>query len=194
MNSDSILARLPVPLQGCDGAVVWDHLVVQLVLNAERLQGRWLVQRTGILLQVGLGQGRLSCEPIHGVKGQDALQEVDGYTGAFGSRNKRKGTPSLICHFKEVVCSTEQPCCQSVFDLANSLILLSELEQQDYGWKSTALTWVGSFFVSFLKNKHQNKITSRMKSEAVNQIKSHQGSREGLKRRSILCLRLDALS
>ena len=70
-------------------AVLGDHTVVQLVLDAEGLQGRGLVLRTRVLLQERLSQGRLSGEPVHGVEGQNALQDANGYREIREWKRKR---------------------------------------------------------------------------------------------------------
>lgn len=57
-------------------ALLGDEAVLQLVLNAERMQGRGLVLRAGVLQEEGVGQGGLCRQPVHGMEGQDTFQEV----------------------------------------------------------------------------------------------------------------------
>lgn len=60
-------------------ALLRHQTVLQLVLNAEGMRRGGLILRAGVLLQVRVGQSRLGSQPIHGVKGQDVLQEVYGW-------------------------------------------------------------------------------------------------------------------
>lgn len=53
-----------------------DETVLQFILYAEWMRGGGLVIGTGILLEEGMGKCCFSCQPIHGVKGQDTLKEV----------------------------------------------------------------------------------------------------------------------
>lgn len=74
---------LPVDAGGLTVAVaealLGDEAVLQLVLDAEGMQRGGLVLWTGVLLEEGMGQCCFSRQPIHGVKGQDALEEVHGW-------------------------------------------------------------------------------------------------------------------
>lgn len=57
-------------------ALLVDEAVLQLVLDAERMRRGGLILGTRVLLEEGVGQRCFSRQPIHGVKGQDALKEV----------------------------------------------------------------------------------------------------------------------
>lgn len=69
-------------------AVLGDEAVLQFILDAEGMRWGGLVLRTGVLLKERMGQRCLSCQPIHGVKGQDTLKEVHGW------EEKKKGSAS----------------------------------------------------------------------------------------------------
>ena len=57
-------------------ALVHEQDVVHLVLNVERMLGDGLIQREGVARHVGVGHGLLRRKSIHGVEGQDLLQEI----------------------------------------------------------------------------------------------------------------------
>lgn len=78
----NVCSPLPVdagePAVAVAEALLRHQAVLQLVLNAEGVRRGGLILRAGILLQERVGQSRLGSQPIHGVKGQDVLQEVHG--------------------------------------------------------------------------------------------------------------------
>lgn len=56
--------------------LVHEQNVVHFVLDVEGVQGDGLVQGEGVVGHVGVSEGLFCRQPIHGVKGQDLLQEI----------------------------------------------------------------------------------------------------------------------
>ncbi len=71
--------RCTCPSGSWAATVLRDQTVLQLVLYAERLQGDRLIQRTRVSLQVWMRQSRFCGQPVHGIKGEDTLQEINGW-------------------------------------------------------------------------------------------------------------------
>lgn len=67
---------LPVPVVDMAVALVHEQDVVHLVFYVEGVRGHRLVQRKGVHAHVGVSQSFLRRQPVHGVKSQDLLQEV----------------------------------------------------------------------------------------------------------------------
>lgn len=70
------LKVVPVPCVAV--ALVHEQDIIYFVLDVERVQRDRLVQGEGVVSHIGVGQGLLGGQTVHGVKGQDLLQEIQG--------------------------------------------------------------------------------------------------------------------
>lgn len=68
------------PVPSVTVTLVHEQNVVHFILYVEGVQRDGLVQGEGVVGHVGVSEGLLRRQPIHGVKGQDLLQEIQSCT------------------------------------------------------------------------------------------------------------------
>lgn len=62
-------------------ALVHEQDIIYLILNVKGVQRHRLIQGEGVVSHIGVCQGLFRSQTIHGVKGQDLLQEIKGCKG-----------------------------------------------------------------------------------------------------------------
>lgn len=77
-HREQVFERASIPVPGVAVALVHEQDIIYFVLNVEGVQRDGLVEGEGVVNHIGVGQGLLRSETIHGVKGQDLLQEIQG--------------------------------------------------------------------------------------------------------------------
>lgn len=60
-------------------ALVHEQDVIYFVFNMKGVQRDRLIQGEGVVGHIGVGQGLFGSKTIHGVKGEDLLQKIQGY-------------------------------------------------------------------------------------------------------------------
>lgn len=70
----------PVPVVDVTVTLIHEQDVIHLILNVEGVQGHWFVQREWVIAHVWVSKSLFRCKTVHGVKRQDFLQEIQGYS------------------------------------------------------------------------------------------------------------------
>lgn len=60
-------------------ALVHEQDIIYFILNMKGVQRDGLVQGKRVVSHIGVGQGLLCSQTIHGIKGEDLLQKIQGF-------------------------------------------------------------------------------------------------------------------
>lgn len=69
---------MSIPVPSVTVALVHEQDIIYFVLDMEGVQRYRFVQGEGVVSHIGVSQGLLRSQTIHGVKGQNLLQEIQG--------------------------------------------------------------------------------------------------------------------